>query len=821
MGKLTKNTVCTDGPGEALDVKSSSERMFKRSSLSRLCHVAALLTSTVLSGVAYAEEGAKDSDDGLLEIEDIVVTAQRREQRLSDVPISVKAHTGEMLRRAGVTDSRMLEQISPAVSFNSNYTGTTTTLSIRGAGSLANEGGIQPSVGVIMDGMPLARQGEFISDLADIDRIEVLSGPQGTLFGKNSTAGVVNIVSNKPEDEFSGLFEFSGTTDEEIIGKAMVNTPLSDKAKLRVNGYFHNISPLVKNIGPGDDLLGQKSYGIQGKLLFNVSDDAEVLFTANYNHGYSTFGSNFVITPISEPLGAFQQLVFGGFGPGVTVQNQDTTSYNKTENYALITEVNWNISDDLSLVSVTGYRNYKSRTEIDVDAGPTGVNPGIGFSPNPLGYPIEYVATEDDHQVEEYKYFSQEFRLAYSTDKLDLIGGVYYQNYDETRLLLLPIVLDGAFALQDPALAGVRFLTDDHLDTAISNNTMAAFVDATYAVAPTVNVFGGLRYTRETLSLDYSRISYFNPVDGFFDPVTGINTADPIAVFGFTGDEAKRTDKNVSGRLGIQWQPQDDMNFYASFNRGFKGAAANQGRIVQGPLVALLDPEIAEAYEVGAKMRLLDGAVSLSVALYKQTIKNIQQTAVLPNSVEVDLVNAGDLKIEGFEATVTIRPTNEITFNGGLVYNDAYYSGDDISFPCGPSATVGVGTCRADGTQDLNGTRSISTPKWKVVTSVLYDYDLEGDMRLAARVAFNWRSSIQYQLFHDPLTEEAGYGLLDASITLAADDDLWAVTIFGKNLTNKFYYSNLNTADFFIGRQFGSISRDFKRYGGIRLTIKM
>jgi len=778
-------------------------------------NIAVMLAGTALAGTAHAQTAPTPPDTSESAVADIVVTAQRREQRLSEVPISVTAQTGIMLRSANVTDSRALEQVSPAVNFNSSYTPTTTSLSIRGISSLSNEGGIQPSVGVVVDGVPVARQGEFVTDLTDIERVEILSGPQGTLFGKNSTAGVINIVTVLPTlGRLGGSFDLTGTSDEEVIAKGAVNAPIGDRAALRINGYYHYIDPLVKNLG-GDDVLGQRSYGGQAKLLFDVGASTDVLLSGSYNRAYSTFGVNFIIDPISGALGDFQRLVFGPvIGQGTDAVNQDTISSNLNKTYAFTGEINSELAPDLKLTAITGYRNYSSYTAIDVDGGPVGVNIGRGFSPNPLGYPIEWVNTGKNHQVEKYNYLSQEVRLAYSGRGFDIIAGAYYQNYNESRDIDLPIVLDGAFALQNPALAGVPFLSNNIYPTRIHDNTAAVFGDITYAVTPTINVFGGLRYTNEKVSLSYHRDDYFNPVAGFFDPVTTINTAPPINTVDF---KALRKDNNLSGRIGIQWKPRPNLNYYASYNRGYKGAAADLGRTVTGPSGAIIKPELANAFEIGAKQRFFDNMLSLDISLYHQTVKNIQQTALI-TGITPTLINAGSLKVKGFEVNATARPTDGLVLNVGVVHNDARYSGDNF-FPCGPSVTQRCPNGPA-GTQNLNHQRAIANPRWKVVASASYEQPIASDLKLGGRVGYVWRSATQYQLYEDPLTEQPSYGLLDASITLGAIDDHWQVSIFGKNLTDKFYYSNLNTADFFIGRSFGNLGRDFRRYGGLRLSYR-
>jgi iron complex outermembrane recepter protein len=792
---------------------------------SRLAIVTALGCAMAWQAPAHAQDAAPapanapDASASQAIPGEIIVTAQRREQRLIDVPLSVQAKTGAALTKAGITDGRGLEQVSPALSFESGYSPQTTSLAIRGVVSIANEGGIQPSVGVVVDNMPLARQGEVTLDLADIERVEILSGPQGTLFGKNSTAGVVNIVTKKPTDHFDAGYELTGTSDKEAIAKAYLNVPLGSIFSARVNGYYRYLTPKVPN-SAGPDEFGQRAYGIQGKLLMDLGRTT-FLLTGSYNHEYDTLGALFVIKPLAGAVGALQQQVNPFIGFGETRIAQNTPSYNRAHEYSVIGELNSELSDRLKLTSITGYRSYRYIDEIDVDAGPTGGNVGSGLSPNPLGYPIGWYGYLDNHEGGTYRYFSQEARLAYSTSRVDAILGGYYQRYRETRFLRNPFLFDGSFAPGDPSLAGVQFFNLTALNSRIKDDTAAVFGDVTVTILPTLKVFGGLRYTHEKLGLRYHRDTFFNPVDGFFDPITGINSAPPIEQLDITMQEATSKHNNLSGRAGIQWQPSRNLNYYFSYSRGYKGPAANQGTGVVSAATSLLNPEIATAFELGAKQRLFDGKLDIDIALFKQKIKNIQQTSVRPGSVSIDLINAGALKTDGVEFNATGRPFPGLTLAAGVVYNHARYSGD-VSFSCGPTA-IGAGTCEnspGPGLQSLDGKRAIAVPKWKVVTSGDYSYDLPGPYKLDFTVAYNWRSSIQYQLFEDPLTLGEARGILDASVGIATDNDRWQLTVFVKNLTNKFYYNNLNTVTA-IGLEYGNLPRDYARYGGIRLSYHL
>lgn len=760
-----------------------------------------------------AQSGAKD---------DIVVTAQRRVQRPLDVPIAVQALGGSDLVKAGVTDGRLLEQASPALSFQTGYAVQATSFAIRGVSSSASEGGLQPSVGIVVDDMPLARQGEVLLELADIERVEVLSGPQGTLFGKNSTAGVVNIVTKRPKGVFGAGFEVSGTDDGEVLAKAMLNVPLSPSIAARVNGYYHYIDPLVKN-DAGPDVMGLDSYGVQGKILFGVDSPTNFQLSGTYNHGYNTMGALFVITPLGGALGVKQSQVNPYTGWGSTRVSQDTLSYQKTSSWSVIGQFNTELSDKLSLTSITGYRRFDFKDDIDVDAGPTGgvigsgiSNPAIGPLPN--SYPLGWYGYKDGHEGSYYSYWSQEVRLNYSAPGIDIVGGAFYQDFKEYRYLRNPFLFDGTFVGQP---AGLTFLNQTDTFTRIKDKTFAVFGDATIGLTDTVDLFAGLRYNRETVGLQYDRNVYFTLVGpGTFDPVTGVIGAAPISSLSFPFSDATKTGDNLSGRAGIKWQPDPDTNVYFSYNRGYKGPAVNRTTGVIDASSVILKPEIADAFELGFKKRFLNGKVDFDISLYHQTIKNVQQASIRPGTIIPDLINAGNLKTDGFEVNVNARPASGLTLTLGVVYNNARYA-NGVVFNCGPTQ-VAAGSCPDNpsaGFQVIDGKQAIFVPKWKVVSTVDYTVPVSDDMKLNLRAQYNWHTAIQGTLFEDPLTLAPTRGQLDASIGVGSKDDRWSVTVFGRNLNDSFYYGWLNTVSV-IGTNYGNLPRDFHRYVGVRLQFQ-
>ena len=777
--------------------------------LAATANCSAAFAQQTAAGSGSAGDGAAAADAAPGAVGEIVVTAQRREQKLVDVPVEVQAQTGAQLTQAGVTGTAMLAQVSPQVSFVSSFAATATSFSMRGVQSIAPAGGIQPSVGVVIDDVPVARQFEAVLDLADIDRVEVLAGPQGTLFGKNATAGVINIISNRPQPEFGGSAELMGTTDGEVSLKAMLNAPLANNISARFNVYDDDLSPLVKNLG-GPDMYGKRAWGINGKLLFDLSPKTNLLLTAQYYHFTDSTGFAMDLAPVPGAAGVLQaQLLGPAIGRGAEVINQNSPAFDTGASQSYTAELNSELTDHLKLVAITGYRRFSDQYGFDLDLTDVGGGIGTGFAPNPMNYPIEFYEEPNEH-VENYDYWSQEVRANYTTDRVDIVSGVYYQDYDEHRVLRTTFRFAGPFVGQP---AGQQFISDSLTLSQIKDQTAAAFGDATVTIVPTVKLFGGLRYTYENLSVDYNRRNWLIP-NSDFNPITGADLVAPTGGLVFTNSE--RTDNNLSGRAGIQWEPTPSLDYYASYNRGYKGAAANVGSSTASAAAAVVAPEIASSYEIGAKQRFYDDRLAVDLSLYDQTIQNVQQTVVVPGTVAVALINAGALKTKGFDLNATALPIPGLTLEAGLVYNDARYAGN-FRFACGPSAIPGVGNCAANNTHTLNGTQAIGAPEWKIVTSATYVRDLDDGLQMTARIAYNWRSSVQQTLLDDPLTQEPAYGILDASLGLGAPAKHWQATLFVKNLTNQFYYADIGSAST-IGNAYGFLPRDFKRYGGIRLN---
>jgi iron complex outermembrane receptor protein len=324
--------------------------------------VAAIGTALLVVGIApgaYAQ------------LEEVTVTAQKREQSLQDVPIAVGVLPEETLSRTQFQDVRTITQLSPSVNFQEGFAPSATTFSIRGIGSYAFTGGIQPSVSLVVDGVALARAGEFIIDLADVERVEVLRGPQGTLFGRNSTGGAINVIRRAPTDEFEASIEFGFTDDDEVMTRGTISGPLSDSVRGRLVGLVSNRDGHIRNLGTaGGDLGGVDQVAVLGKLEFDLGDKGSVLLTGEFSqreHGLQPQIADIgeVLRGIGDVTGEARALALGqgdiDLGRAILADPFTTAvskigDQNENDSWGLSATINYELTDSITLKSITFYR---------------------------------------------------------------------------------------------------------------------------------------------------------------------------------------------------------------------------------------------------------------------------------------------------------------------------------------------------------------------------------------------------------------------------------------------------------------------------------
>lgn len=645
-----------------------------------------LLAATALSAFALPAmaQDAAPADDSASDAP-ITVVARKIEERVTDVPISITALGTNQLAKLGANDLSGVQGAVPNVNIvQGRGSATSANFFIRGIGQPDALQTFDPAVGVYVDGVYLSRIQGALLNLFDVQRIEVLRGPQGTLYGKNTIGGAVNIVSKKPDlDGVSGEVAATYGRFNEVTGKAYVSVPLAPgTAALSIAGVYDTRDAIVTDPLTGRKYNDRDNLSLRSILRLKASDTVEVLLSGDYTKqrnaptlGYLTENlvqSNFlgfttVLAP-GNPYGAYNYKASTSLAPG---QGQ------KLDHYGMSGTVNVDLSDALKLTSITAYRNLKTAFYIDIDA-------------------TQYEVGDVFVGVKQHQ-FSQELQLKYNTEKLKGVFGLYYLN--EQVDSHQEAYADDLFKFGTTPLTFTRFVDDQQ-----NTKSFAAFGQATYNFTDQLSLTGGLRYTKED-----KRYHRFTTTASNAAALNGIaydypaNLPAPYTGIGKASFEA------WTPMASLSYKPTADTMVYVSASRGFKSGGFN-GRVNSNGDISVtvngvttiypsFEPESVWTYEAGAKGTFLDGRVMLSAAAFTSDYTNFQ--ARVGNGTNVGLggsfpvLNAGKLKISGFEFEAMVRPAKALTLNASVGFLDAKYKRFDdprrvppAAFSCNPTGTA-------------------------------------------------------------------------------------------------------------------------------------
>ncbi|MDP3549930.1 MAG: TonB-dependent receptor [Novosphingobium sp.] len=741
-----------------------------------------------LSALAIAQSAyAQDVPEGTLD--EIVVTAQKREQNLQQVPVSVTALSAEAIANKGITQFENLSQVAPGLTITQGTQRTGNSINLRGIGTSAFSIGVEPAVAVVVDDVPILNQGQAFATLTDIERIEVLRGPQGTLFGKNASAGVVNIVTRAPSDTLTGRIAASATTDEEYRFEAGISGPLAENVGFRLNGFYSDFRGYVKNRATGNYLGADKNWGIRGKLVADLSDKVTISLSAEHSQteGNSTPRTVRSFTPGSTVFGASLANNFAGVrvGPDNYVVNQNDDGFAKGEQ----TNVSGRVSIDLGgvdLISITSYQKWGLDTRDDVEQ----INLPVFGSATGLVQSSPY----------DTKFFTQELRLvSTASGPFQYILGAFYADGQTDRSF-------------DRGPSGPL------LSKWVSNagtKTLAAFAQGTYDLAETTHLDAGIRYNHEKIDVAFQRL---NGV-----AVPPANNAVCLATC--TGNAS---DDHVTGKVSLRQDVAERVMVYASFATGYKGQGYDVSSGFNPARAANpVKPETSHAYEIGMKSRFFDNRVQLNVTGFWTDYNNFQaQAAVVQpdQSVQFQLNNVGKLRTRGVEVELQTKPTRALSFDFAATYLDAKvkeypfancYTGQTAAQGCFDVDGTGPGTATA---QNLAGRPLANAPKLMFNTSAMYDIFMDAmPFDAFVTVDYRYQSKVNFDLAQNPLYVEKAYGVLNGSIGIRQREDAYRVTLFVNNLFDKNFASNVGGL---VGGPASAanqvLSRNSRRYFGIR-----
>lgn len=703
----------------------------------------------------------------------VIVTATKREESVQTVPSSIAVIGSDELEMRNIAGVDQLSAAVPGFVYRGGFNPTNTSLSIRGISTLSFSRSIEPSVGTVIDGVVIGLQGPNLFNFNDVSRVEVLRGPQGTLFGINASAGILNIATEEPGAEFSAKIGASYATRGQVDLYGAVSTPLvGDALRLRVSGFHRRHDDYVDNLATGESLNGDEQSGIRAKLVLETDEWTKLTLSADAAWDESTCCSPVFIKLVPGRSNAFDNQFYGPLAPRSNQINLPGSTFSKSSGGGISAQWDRDLGEYL-LTSITAYREY------DIEAETTVVQPSLILPSN--------FATANQSQL------SQEIRLASPTDEFfDYVVGVFY--FDQQK--------SGSID-QKIRLRANGFQQQNHLIFANADNTnYAAFGEANFHVSPEITLIAGTRWTHFDAN--------FRNIGQPREPGYAVVNLAP----GQTIEDQVSTEK-WSWKFGGRWQFTPDNMLYATVSRGIKGPAFNTlATLVTGP--QRVDPEIATNYEVGFKGGLFDNRVQTSVALFSTNFEDFQTQAVETDPISglrtFVLVNAGEILTQGVEANVNFFPTDTLTLNATVSYIDAKFQ----EFPggqCYAGQTAAQGC--VGGVQDLKGAPLPANPEWSF--NIGGEQVLEfGDAPFDGFVNFNytWRDSIQWDIFQDPQTVEDAVGLLSGAFGIRDKNGAYSLSVFGKNLTDEFYTNNLTPGTAIVG----FIPLDYQRVVGVKLT---
>jgi outer membrane receptor protein involved in Fe transport len=745
-----------------------------------------ILTKSILSVAIAASAGMVHA----AVLEEVVVTAQQRAESLQDVPVSVAAITAEKMSDAGVVDLQGLSEYVP--NFTINETGISTTITIRGISSGINPG-FEQSVGMYNDGVFYGRDQLARIPMIDMERVEVLRGPQGILFGKNSIAGAVSQITAKPTDEFEGSITalYEPEHGEEDL-RLVLSGPLTDNLSGRVAVLSRELDGYVKNAVTGADEQQESEDVIRATLRWDINED----ITANLKTSRSTFdvlGRNMeVYNSIGAPdhitalnsLQAFQvdaSLNYVG-------DNNGHFSNNEVNNTTL--SVDWDL-DGLTLTSTTGYVDYKFDENCDCDF--TGA------------------AVFNAARQEEYNQFSQEFRFTSDLGgDIDYIAGVFFQSteleYEDQIVLPDPTVITtaliGAGASElSPLAAGSS--TNRAFNQ--EGDIWAAFAQLSWSVAEDMRLTVGGRYTEENKDADRMQqhiSSLSSPYAGAALPV-GAATDPYNLLYGVFAIEpyekitGELDDSSFSPVVTLEWDLSETAMAYATWTRGHKsgGFDARSNGHPDPAVMNAINPltsaaingswefnrEKATSIELGSKMSLADGAAELSLAFYSTEYTDLQ-VSQFDGTLGFNVTNAGEASVQGLEIDGRWAVSDQVVLTASAAYLDFNYD----KFP-NSQCYFGQASNSPDfpGLCDVAGERKEYTPEFQANLGAAWSDTLTDKLVMDASLDLSYMGDYIYAANLDPRTEQDAYTLLNGRVALSSADGDWELALIGRNLTDQ------------------------------------
>ena len=731
-------------------------------SAARRAALAVLLAGTALvAAPALAQQAPQEAAPPTEGLADIVVTATRSSESLSKVAASVSAVSAADLGVGGVKDVQSLAVAIPNLSVGDQF--GVNRIFIRGIGLTSIDLGADGGVAFLQDGAQIARPAAQLSGFYDLERVEVLRGPQGTLYGRGATAGAINLITKKPTDHLDGYLRASYGNYNAIALEGAVGGPIAgDKLMARISAKFDKRDGYGINEFTGQQIDDRNAYAVRGTIVAKPSEELEVTLSGEYfneddsNYAFHYFGPTVAPENLLGSILGGKSLftVAAAAGRKANIRNiwSDQEPLNQRHGYSFTGTIDWN-KGDLDLKSITSYHKFKRFNRDDLDASDANM-----FGQN--------------NYIEDSKTFSQELVANYKTDKLDLlVGAMYFHEnlYGEVRVPLTNLAVLLKIAGQiPPVVPDNAFDSLNYLQNGtVTIDALGFYAQGSYALSDKFKITAGGRFSHEK-----------RKGVGTFDFLASVNT------------DKQKSWNAFTPTVSLNYQANDNTLLYASVTRGFKSGVINVGSRND-----VINPEYVWSYELGLKTATADRKLQANLAAFYMDYTDLQVGFVDASSV-VTTVNAASARNYGVEAELRAKPVPGLTLELFGTYLNAKYR------------KFVTGDYRQGFKQvSVAGNRLQNAPEFSFRAGADYDIPVGTAGKVNVRAEVNWQDRVYFTEFNNADATQAPYALINAGLRFTPTNDKWYVDVWGRNLANKLVITNnIITAPLFSSVRVGSVA---------------
>ena len=711
----------------------------------------ARLVALVAAAASGAQAAPASAQDGPRVLEEVVVTAQKREESLQDVGIAITALSEDRIVDAQVSNVQDLQGMAPGLTLGESF--GFAQIVIRGVGTDNPFAGGDPSVAMHVDGAVIGQSSAQLGSLFDIQRIEVLRGPQGTLYGRNTTGGSINVVTNKPTLNLEGYSRFTAGNYDLYQLDGAVGGPLSDEFLGRVAIKIVERGGYGDNLATGGEVDDASRQSVRGQLQWLPTDNFEALLALEYhreddNNYMPKFRAG------SYPDGTdprlFPQPQAGARAHDPRDIFADTPIQNEREQWSVTGTLDWQLSDRFTLASISNYQDFEKVPQQDFDM-------------------TELPFYTQSEQIRAWQ-ASEELQLHYEGDNINGLFGIYYYTEEiesDNRLYqAIPVPPCGPVTndLFDYPITDLCF----HFRGEVEAEAAAVFTNFNIAVTDNVTLNLGGRYSYEHRE---------GSTDRWIVP--GLPAALTFEDSGSFND--------FTPRVGIEWTPMDSLLLYATYAEGFKS-----GILLSGQTTPLLDPETVETYEVGIKGRFFDERIQLNAAGFFYDYTDLQLGRSVPaGATGFTLIyeNAAEAEVKGAELELSWLVNGRLRIDGSVTYLDAVFTDYSTTDPFDTVLSL-LGLAPPATPEQLRGNHLVQAPEWAWTARGEYEFPLPyGGWNGRLALEASYRSQIYFTQFNYDALGQDGVTTYDAHIKLTSRDDAWSLNLWGKNLSDEDIYT--------------------------------